>query len=51
MTGHPGTCAMPDCPSPATTRNRADQSTCGLHERVVVSGSWMDDKHGSESHG
>lgn len=51
MTGHPGTCAMPTCPDAATVRNRANQDTCGIHQPVVISGSWMDDKHGTESHG
>lgn len=48
MTGHPSTCAMPTCPAPSTTRNRADQRTCDLHRGVVVGSSWMDDKNTTE---
>ncbi len=36
------TCVFPRCGIPATTRNRAAQDTCGLHEPVVV-GMTVDD--------
>ena len=51
MTGHPGTCVHPICPDPATTRNRADQGTCHEHRLVVVTGSFVNDKHTEGGHG
>ena len=37
-------CTFPSCPTPATTRNRADQETCEGHRAVVV-GRDVDDGH------
>ena len=51
MTGVYGSCEFPTCPREASTRNRAQQPTCGDHRLVVVGGSWMSDKHGVEAHG
>jgi hypothetical protein len=39
------TCTMPGCTRPPTTNNRAQQPTCAGHKTVVVSGSWVGDKH------
>lgn len=38
-------CAMPACTTPPTTKNRSDQPTCEHHRAVVVSGSWVGDRH------
>jgi hypothetical protein len=46
-----GTCGFPACQRPAVAINRASQNTCATHYLVVVTGSWMDDKHGAEAHG
>lgn len=42
-------CSMPACPHPATTTNRAKQDTCAGHVTVVVSGSWVTDRHNQGS--
>lgn len=45
------TCCFPICSHPATTANRAAQPTCATHRAVVVSGSYVDDKHAEGGHG
>lgn len=53
MTGIYGNaeCTFPRCSSPTTTCNRCGQPTCQLHRLVVVSGSFVEDKHAGASHG
>lgn len=42
---------MPDCHQPTVTRNRSGQDVCRDHAPIVVSGSWVDDKHADGGHG
>ncbi len=51
MTGVEGTCVMPECAKAETVRNRAGQGTCAAHQLVVVSGSFVNDKHKDGGHG
>lgn len=43
------TCTMPACPFPPTTTNRAQQPTCREHVLVVVSPSFVRDRHSDGS--
>lgn len=40
-------CDFPQCPEPAVT----DTGMCRLHDKVTVTGSWVDDKHADKGHG
>jgi hypothetical protein len=40
-------CDFPLCPEPA----RDDGTMCELHAHVVVSGSWVNDRHTDGGHG
>lgn len=43
------TCTLPGCTTPPTTTNRAQQPTCREHVLVVVSGSYVADRHSDGS--
>ena len=45
------TCTFPDCPVPSCGSNDSGQPMCVGHQRVTVSGSYVNDKHKDGGHG